>query len=147
MKRRGVNMTNSVRVIDASALTTFTVDPDGARARLNVRDQDDAPATLVLPLESLSQLLMTIPRMICQALQNGHGDESLRLVYPLEGYKLELGEVDWNGAQRFILTLETTGGFAVSFAGSADCLACMARSIFGDSRMGGEAGLPSRQLS
>ena len=139
-------MTNSVKVIDAAALTTFTVDPDGSRVRLNVRDHDDAPATLVLSVESLGQLLMTLPRIICQALQNGHGDESLRLVYPLERYKLELGEVDWNGAQRFILTLETTGGFAVSFAGSADCLACMARSIFGDSRLRSEADSPSRQL-
>jgi hypothetical protein len=140
-------MTNSVRVIDAAALTTFTVAPDGARVHLNVRDQDDAPATLVLSLESLSQLLMTLPRMIGQALQNGHGDESLRLVYPLEGYKLELGEVDWNGAQRFILTLETAGGFAVSFAGSAERLACMARTIFGDNRLRSEADAPSRQLS
>lgn len=140
-------MTNSVRVIDAAALTTFTVDPDGARVRLNVRDQDDAPATLVLSVESLGQLLMTLPRMIHQALQNGHGDESLRLVYPLEGYKLELGEVDWNGAQRFILTLQTGGGFAVSFASSADSLTCMARSIFGDGRLRSEAAPPSCQLS
>jgi len=140
-------MTNSVTVIDAAALTTFTVDPDGSRVRLNVRDQDDAPATLVLSVESLGQLLMTLPRVISQALQNGYADESLRLVYPLERYKLELGEVDWNGAQRFILTLETTGGFAVSFAGTADCLASMARTIFGDSRLRAETDSPSRQLS
>lgn len=138
---------DTVKQIEAAALTTFEVDPDGAHVRLNVRDRDDCAAALVLPVEALSQLLMTLPRIISQALRNGHGDESLRVVYPLEGYKLELGEVGRDGTQRFILTLETSGGFAVSFAASADCLACMARSIFGDSALRSAADHPSHRLS
>lgn len=137
----------SIKQIDAAALTTFEVDPDGARVRLNVRDRNGGPAALVLPAEALSQLLMTLPSIIGQALRNGRRDESLRVVYPLERYRLELGEVSSEGVRQLILTLETAGGFAVSFAASADCLACLARSIDGDGALRSEAGRPSRWLS
>ena len=136
-----------VKQIEAAALTTFEVDPDGTRVRLNVRDCNGSPAALVLPVEALNELLMTIPRMITLALQKGHEDESLRVVYPLEHFSLELAHEGRDGVPQFMLTLETNGGFAVSFAGSADCLASLARSIFGDSTLRSEAELQSHRLS
>ena len=118
--------------IDAASLTTFDVDPDGARVRIHVRDNAGAPASLVLPTECLSQLLMSLPRMVETALRRGHGDDSLRVVHPLDRYRIELGESTPDGTQQYIVTLETGGGFAVSFVASADLLAGFARSIFGE---------------
>ncbi len=118
--------------IDAASLTTFDVDPDGARVRIHLRDNSGSPASLVLPTACLNQLLMSLPRMVEAALRNGHGDDSLRVVHPLDRYKIELGESTADGTQQYILTLETGGGFAVSFVASAELLASFARSIFGD---------------
>lgn len=136
-----------VKQIEAAALTTFEVDPDGARVRLNVLDCNGSPAALVLPVEALNELLMTIPRMITLALQKGHEDESLRVAYPLEQFSLELAHEGRDGLQQFMLTLETKGGFAVSFVGSADRLVSLARSIFGDTTLRSEADLPAHRLS
>jgi hypothetical protein len=60
------------------------------------------------------------------------GDDSLRLVHPLESYRIDLGQPDDRGTQQVILTLDTDGGFSVSFALTADTLARLARSIFND---------------
>jgi hypothetical protein len=118
--------------IDAAALTTFDVDPDGARVRIHVRDQRGSPASLVLPATCADQLLMSLSKIVQTALRNSHGDDSLRLVHSLDNFKLELGEADQDGVVQFILTLETGRGFGVSFTASEDALACLARSIFAD---------------
>ena len=118
--------------IHAAALTTFSVDADGDSVRINVRDRAGEPAALVLPAKCAYHLLMTLPRMLETALRNRHDDESLRLVYPLEGFTLEAGETSVRGVPQFILTLDTEGGFSVSFSGSEDMLASVARAIFAD---------------
>jgi hypothetical protein len=125
-------MTEPVKRIDAHVLTTFEVDPDGACVHLRVCDRDGSPAELVLPTRCLSELLMTLPGIMCEALRNSHGNDAMRVAYPIERYKLELGEPGRDGGRPFILTLETGGGFSVSFAGSADAWADIARSILGD---------------
>ena len=117
------------RKIDAAALTTFDVDPDGGYVRIHVRDHDGAPASLVLPASCLNQLLMSVPLMVQTALRNRYGDDSLRLVHPLDSYCIELGPTDTDGVQRFILTLETGGGFSASFALTSDLLRRIAHSI------------------
>ena len=118
--------------IDAVALTTFDVAPDGSQVRLHVQDRTGAPATLVLPSTCVNQLLMTLPRMVQTALRASHGDDSLRLVYPLEHFTLEMGEIDAQGERQFILTLKTGGGFSVAFSAAAQSLACLGRSIIHD---------------
>jgi hypothetical protein len=125
-------MTDAAQQIDAAGLTTFAVDADGSHVRLHLRNQQDAPAELVLPVQCLTQLLMTLPSMIREALQNQHGRDSLRVVYPLDNYRLELGVPDEGGLERFILTLGTDGGFCVSFAAPATALIDIARAIFGE---------------
>ncbi len=124
-------MPDLVKHIEATALTTFEVDPDGERVHFHVRDSEGRPAELVLPATCLSQLLMTLPRVMREALRNSSGDRSLRVVYPLERYKIELAQPSRAGARQFILTLGS-GGFDVSFASSGETLADIARSIFGD---------------
>jgi hypothetical protein len=125
-------MADAAQQIDAAALTTFAVDPDGTHVRLHLRDRHDTPTELVLPVQCLTQLLMTLPGMICEALQNQHGHESLRVVYPLENYRLEMGVPDEGGMEQIILTLGTGGGFRVSFAAPPTVLTDIARAIFGN---------------
>ena len=125
-------MTESTTRIDATSLTRFEVEPDGTRVHLHVRDREGAPAVLALPVSCLSQLLMTIPRMVAEALRESRGDETARLVYPLATHRLEVADQRVHGEQQFILTLETSESFAVSFCAPADLLTCLAHSIVGD---------------
>ena len=101
--------------VDAVALTTFDVATDGSAARIGVRDASGRLASLTLPVDCLSALLMTLPQMVQTALQYRHDDSSLRLVYPLGAYRVETA----GGSDHFILTLATPDGFEVSFGLSA----------------------------
>lgn len=113
----------------ADGLTTFGIAPDGERVSLNVRDHDGTEAALELPTLCLNQMLMTLPRIIQTALRKARNDPSLRLVHALETYTLELGTPDAAGERRLILTLRTSGGFAVSFALTNDMVSHLAQSL------------------
>lgn len=107
-------------VIEASALTTFEVTPDGARVRLHVRDGEGRAGMLSLPAETLLQLIMTLPRMAEQVFRRRFRDDSLRVVYPVGGWTIE-GSSE---PGKLILTLRTPDGFEVSFAlDRGDCAA------------------------
>ena len=125
-------MTESTTRIDATSLTRFEVEPDGTRVHLHVRDREGAPAVLALPVSYLSQLLMTVPRMLDEAVRRRRRDDVGRVVFPLERHRLEVGERDAMGEQQFILTLQTDGGFSVSFAASAEALTSVASTLLGD---------------
>jgi len=118
--------------IDATALTTFDVAPNGDYARLHVRDHAGQPATLKLPTACLNQLLMTLPSMVQMALRKSHRDESLRLVHSLDHFSLELGQPDDTGRQQFILTLQTGNGFGVSFVVNRDILNMLSDALSAD---------------
>lgn len=107
--------------IEGTALVNFEVAPDGERFRLNVRDTEGGTAALSLPTECLHQLVMTLPRMAVRALQERHGDKTLRLVYPLGGWNVEQAA----GGPTLILTLRTPDGFEVAFGVREDDLAAM----------------------
>ena len=68
--------------------------------------------SLSLPIECLTALIMTLPRMVTQALSARYGDDNLRLVYPPEVVRIE-SSPDPN---TFIMTLATPDGFVVSFS-------------------------------
>jgi hypothetical protein len=125
-------MSETPKIIGISALTTYEVEPLNGRVHLKVRQSNGSLATLVLPVDCLSQLLMTIPRMISEALRESRRDETARLVYPLGSHRLEVADQRIHGEQQFILTLETSESFAVSFCAPADLLTCLAHSIVGD---------------
>lgn len=118
--------------IDVAALASFDVAPDGSLVRLHVLDRSGQPTALVLPLECIQQLLMTVPTMLQKALCNSYGDDTLKLVHPLESFSLELGEPDARGRPQFIFTLKTEGSFAVSFSASEQTMTEVGRSIFHD---------------
>lgn len=116
-------------IIHADALTTFEISPDGNKVRLNVRDEQGSPGTLELPAGCMNQLLMSLPGMIQQALRRNQGDHSLRLAYPMEGFRLEQGDVGDDGAQRYLLTLQTDGSFEITFAIRDNLLGVVAQTI------------------
>jgi hypothetical protein len=93
------------------ALTTFDVASDGRHFQVNFVCQDYTRGSLRLPTECLKQLVMTLPRLMTQALQARYGDESLRLVYPVEEMRIEQS----SDSTAIIVTLVTHDGFDVSF--------------------------------
>ncbi|HTR01207.1 MAG TPA: hypothetical protein VMH83_14500 [Candidatus Acidoferrum sp.] len=122
----------STNQIEAAALTTFDVHPDGTHVRINVEDSQGMPAALTLPAGCLNQLMMTLPRIAEEALRKTHHNDTLRLVHPLTCIDLEFGNKGSDGQQQFIMTLETTGGFAVSFVTSESELTDLACAIFSE---------------
>ena len=118
--------------IDAAELTTYDVDPQGEFVRLHLNDQNGQTGTVVLPTDCLTQLLMSLPGMVQKALRNRHGDDAVRFAHPLESFNVEVGETSASGTPQYILTLCTSGGFAVSFSGSDSDLASLGRAICSD---------------
>jgi hypothetical protein len=93
-------------------LTTFAIAGGGTHLQMNFVCQDDIHVRLRLPTESLQALMMTLPRMMTQALQIRYRDESLRLVYPAENIRIELA----SDPKIIIVTLATPDGFEASFS-------------------------------
>jgi hypothetical protein len=98
--------------IHATALTTFTVAPDGASVSIGVADAAGETSALVLPASCLQSLVMTLPEMAQQALRRKYANPALRLVFPVESWRLETS----GSAERLILTFVTADGFRASFA-------------------------------
>jgi hypothetical protein len=96
----------------AKELLTYEVAGDGNWFRMTFNCVNGNPGSLSLPTECLHALIMTLPRMMTQALSARYGDDSLRLVYPAEAMRIERSP-DLN---TFIITLATPDGFAVSFS-------------------------------
>jgi hypothetical protein len=97
--------------IIAQELTVFDITGDGSRFRMSFRCGGGEQGSLSLPTECLSELIMTLPRMVTQALRARHGDDSLRLVYAADNVRVEQS----SDAKTAIVTLTTPDGFEVSF--------------------------------
>jgi hypothetical protein len=98
--------------IDAQVLTTCGVADGGDAISLGFVDAAGNPATIRLSLQQVGALVMTLPRLLQEALQTRYGDESLRYAYPLASWTVEQS-VDQT--QRMV-TLQTEDGFSVCFA-------------------------------
>ncbi len=96
---------------EIAELTLFESAQDGTSVRLGMKDAAGRPLSLRMPLECLNQLMMTLPGIVRQAMQRRYRDPSLRIVYPVTQFQVELAD---DGETR-ILTLETPDGFSVSF--------------------------------
>jgi hypothetical protein len=116
----------------ASSLVAYDVDPQGMYVRMRIYDESGTPATLVFPIQCLTQLMMTLPKMISTALQNRHGDNTLRLVHALDQFTIESGEVGGNGEHKLILTLGTSDGFSVSFSATQESFGTLGGAIAND---------------
>ncbi len=116
-------------VIVAEALTTFEISPHGERVRFNVRDTQGESSSLDLPAATLNQLLMTLPKVIQEALRRNQGEEQLRLAYPMDAFSLELGDVGEDGIQRYLLTMKTDRAFEITFSLQDSLLGHVAQTI------------------
>jgi hypothetical protein len=96
---------------DIDELTCFESAEDGSSVRLSMKDAVGRPLSVRMPLECLNQLMMTLPGIVRQAVQRRHRDPSLRIVYTLARFQVELAD----DSETRILTLETPDGFSVSF--------------------------------
>ena len=72
-------------------------------------------------------------------MRNSHKNEGLRLAHHLDGIYIETGELNGDGVQQFVLTLDTGKGFRVSFAVTGDVLRSLARTIVGDLAVYGQS--------
>ena len=99
-------------VIRGQQLTMFSLSPDGETFSIQVTDQQEQPATLVLPADCLNALIMTLPDIMKQSLRRRFQNESMRLVFPVGAWNVE-GSVT---PGTLIVTLGTPDGFQVSFA-------------------------------
>jgi hypothetical protein len=96
---------------DIGEMTRFESAEDGSSVRLGMKDAAGRPLSLRMPLECLHQLTMTLPGIVRQVLQRRRRDRSVRIVYTLARFAVELAD----DSETRILTLETPGGFSVSF--------------------------------
>lgn len=103
------------------ALTTWSVSHDGSRVRLGFADRDGEPCRIDLPMEAMSALLLTLPRILQCALGT-RDDGNDHSVHPLSDWQLERAAEHG----RSILTLKTPEGFGVAFALAPGELAAMA---------------------
>lgn len=118
--------------IEAIAISTFDIHPDGTHVRINVREESGAPSSMVLPANCANELMMALPRMIEAAMRNSYKNEAVRLVHQLECVYIESGETAKDGTPQFILTTDTGNGYWVSFAVSEDILKKLANTIVSD---------------
>jgi hypothetical protein len=109
-------------ILHASRLTSCSVAADGTGVAIGVADEEGREGALMLPTECLKALIMTLPDMMRRALRLQHRDPSLRLVYPVASWEIELTTQPGT----FILTLRTPDNFRVSFALAAGDLHDMA---------------------
>jgi hypothetical protein len=99
-----------VTEIVGKILTVLEVAPDGGEFRLNLIDRDGRPAAVTLPSDCLNELLLMLPRVVAQALRARYRDDTLRIAYTLERWRIERAEEG-----RLILTIETEQGLEMSF--------------------------------
>jgi hypothetical protein len=97
-------------------LTRSETAEDGSSIRLDMEDVSGRLVSLHMPLECLNRLIMTLPGMVRRALQLRHRDTSLRVVYPVAQFQVELA----GDFETRILSLETPDGFSASFGLTAE---------------------------
>ena len=102
--------------IECAKLTTCDVSRDGTIIRLRFVDIAGQAVCLRLSFGQAGALTMTLPHLLSTALKARDGDEGSQFVFPLGAWELQ-GVVD---GHTLIITLKTTDGFEVSFAGSID---------------------------
>jgi hypothetical protein len=98
--------------IEGTELTSWGVLPGGTQICLDFIAIDGGTQRIVLPVDALSGLMMTLPRMLQSALDERFPGGSLRIVQPLAKWQLEQQEIE----DGLILKLGTKDGFEVAFA-------------------------------
>ena len=111
--------------IEGQKLKSWGVLPGGTQISLDFIAMDGATHRIVLPVDALSGLMMTLPRMVQSALDEGFPDVSFRVVQWLGGWRLEKQAAD----DGVILKLATTDGFEVAFAMDGERAGCLGAAL------------------
>ncbi len=98
--------------IEGEKLTAWSVLPGGTQISIDVVSVDGLTHRIVLPVDALSGLMMTLPRMLQSALDERFPNGSFRVVQRLGKWQLERQAME----DGLILKLGTTDGFEVAFA-------------------------------
>jgi hypothetical protein len=106
------NGSNADQPVERQELTTWAVMPGGHHIRLDLSTPDGKPGSIVVSFDTLSSLIMTLPRMLQEALNARCSDGSLRVVQALDSWRIEQARGDLS----MILRLSTADGFEVAFA-------------------------------
>jgi hypothetical protein len=95
-----------------ATLTGFTISPCGHCVRLGMQDSSGIERGLALPFPCLGMLLMTLPKMIEEALKRQTTDPTMRHVFPLEDWDVEIAME----CGQVVVAMSTGGGFRVRFS-------------------------------
>lgn len=102
--------------IDARSLTKCSVEDDGETISLGLVDDNGQAVELKVSASDASAMAMTLPRLLKNAIQEKHKDDSLRYVFPLDNWQIEAA----SDGKQVIVTLMTGSGFEVSFVTKPD---------------------------
>ena len=100
------------RPIEGEQLTSWAILAGGTHVRMDFVGADGAQHQIVLPFDTLTGLLMTLPRILQSALDARFSDGSLRFVQQLGAWQIEQADFDAG----LILKLCTPDGFEVAFS-------------------------------
>jgi len=98
--------------IAVDALTTYEVADDGSGVRLHFADPEGRARTLVVPIASLQQLTLSMPKIMQEALCASYRDPTLRLVHAVASWVIERA----SDGRNWLLTFTTPDHFSISFA-------------------------------
>lgn len=100
----------TLHTITSGRLTTCGVVKEGRAVRLDFLDSRGEPHSVEFPVEQVHYIIMTLPRMLSEALQRQTQDQTSRCVFSLGRWTIESAH---NGS--LVVTLSTVDGFEVSF--------------------------------
>jgi hypothetical protein len=97
--------------LEVRSLVGFETATDGTAVKLFVEDVAGRDICIVMKIETLTALLVTLPKMASNIIKRWQSDPTTRVTYPLTDFRIELSEDD-----RRILTLGTLEGFTIPFS-------------------------------
>lgn len=100
-----------MRKMISRQLTACSIVKSGAAIRLEFLDGEGQPAFVEFPFDQAESIVMTLPRVLANALQRSTRDPSSRYVFSLGRWSIER-----NDDKSLIVTLGTDDGFHASFA-------------------------------
>lgn len=125
------------RIVTSSRLTTCSVVKEGRAIRLEFLDDDGQATAVEFPFDQAESIVMTLPQMLSNALQQRTHSRSSRYVFSLGRWSIESCD-----EKSLIATLCTDDGFQVSFAIPFDACRAIGHSL----RQEGECGVEQESL-
>ena len=99
------------RKIVSSRLTTCGVVKDGGAVHIDLVSIAGHSVSIEMPIEQAESVIMTLPRLLSNAVRARTGDPQARFVFSIDQWMLE----STHDAQCLLVTLKTADGFEVTF--------------------------------